>query len=293
MNKTWALGGLLTLFIVVAVYLTVSGYEEKQDTPGHFSAKLIKTSFEIINENQQPVDGLKGWLWLPSSMDGRQVVSVDKASTPFVLDSTSGLQRGVFEIDFVGPFSRKRLDLTLSVQIFNQPVAAANAEDADAFLAKEALLVGSSQEVASLAHSLRGESEYKSAERVYGWIHGNIKSSPYRIEPKSAAAVLTDKTGDCTDQMILAVALLRHLKVPTRMMSGYLVERPTLKLDSSMYHNWAEVLVDGKWLIVDPQRGAFDDRYDEYLVYGVIDSDSIVKPRFGIEHHKKIAMNML
>lgn len=293
MNKTWALGGLLTLFIVVAVYLKVSGYEEKQDNSGHFSSKFIKTSLEIINENQQPVDGLKGWLWLPSSMDGRQVVSIDKSSVPLVVDSASGLQTGLFEMEFIGPFSRKRLDLNISVQIFNRPVAAKNSEKSAVFLAGEPLLSVSDQNVVALAHSLRSEHDYESAANIYKWIRGNINNSPYRIEPKSATEVLATKSGDCTDQMMLAVALLRVLGVPARMMSGYLAERPSIKLDSSMYHNWAEVLIDGHWLLLDAQRGVFDERYDEYLVYGVINSDSIVKPRFGIENHKKIAINML
>lgn len=293
MNKTWAIGGLLTLFIVVAVYLTVSGYEGKQDKPGHFSTKLIKASFEIINEDQQPVDGLKGWLWLPSTMDGRQVVSIDKSTLPLVIDSSSGLHLGFFGVDFVGPYSRKRLDLQISVKTFNRSIAAGDSEVPELFLTNEPLLSSLDQGVLSLAERLRSDSDFSSAANVFAWIRSNIKNSPYRIEPVPAAAVLAEKQGDCTDQMLLAVALLRLIGVPARMMSGYLIERPTLKLDSSMYHNWAEVLVDGYWLILDPQRGVFDDRYDEYLVYGVINSDSLVASRFGIESHRKIAITML
>ena len=66
----------------------------------------------------------------------------------------------------------------------------------------------------------------------------------------SAAAVLEQGVGDCTEHTWLFVALARAAGVPARPVYGLMYlegERPSFG-----YHAWAEVELEGRWVAVDP-----------------------------------------
>jgi transglutaminase-like putative cysteine protease len=84
-----------------------------------------------------------------------------------------------------------------------------------------------------------------------------------------AKYALENHRGDCTEFADLSVAMSRSLGIPGRVLGGYFVENDAV-LRARDYHNWAEVLVDGRWTLVDAQRGFFRNRPDRYIAFHVI-----------------------
>jgi protein-glutamine gamma-glutamyltransferase len=70
------------------------------------------------------------------------------------------------------------------------------------------------------------------------------------LSEQDAAAILRSRRGDCTEFSQLFVALARAASIPAREVSGlvYLGD----EIQGFGGHSWAEVVVDGRWLAVDP-----------------------------------------
>lgn len=294
MNKTWILFGLSALFICVVLYSRISGVAgNAHDSERTSRAIQVRGSFEISNENQHVLDGLSGWFSMPLNIPERQQLIFKPAGVVSAYQ-VEGVDANVqFDFDIIAPFSRKRIDYSYSVDIFNAPQRQVHVADFEPYLSSNELIETSNQKVRVLARQLEGDSILQSARMTFEWVRRNIKSVSYRAEPASASFVLERGLGDCTDQAILSAALLRALNIPARIVTGYYIERTPVKLDSSMYHDWVEFYVDKKWVLSDSQKGNFDKNYDRYVVYRLSAASYQVSPRFGIHQQHNVAMKML
>jgi hypothetical protein len=104
------------------------------------------------------------------------------------------------------------------------------------------------------------------AERIVGWVNGNLDKRSGARGAATATEVLTDGAGDCTEHSVLAVALLRAAGLPARQVDGivYLVEadgRPV-----AGYHAWSEVWL-GRWIAIDAMFGETGTSA-RYLMFG-------------------------
>lgn len=105
------------------------------------------------------------------------------------------------------------------------------------------------------------EDQVSAVERfVYDYITNKINGIPMM----HAQGILQGRIGDCTEHTVLAVALLRTKKIPSRAAAGILLI-PTEGGSSGVFgfHMWAEAWFRGKWRIVDGTRPGhvFPDRY--------------------------------
>ncbi len=64
----------------------------------------------------------------------------------------------------------------------------------------------------------------------------------------SALASFTSRTGNCQTHARLYTALARAAGIPTRFVSGLVYQEGK----GFLYHSWAESLVNGRWVSVDP-----------------------------------------
>lgn len=62
--------------------------------------------------------------------------------------------------------------------------------------------------------------------------------------------ILTAKKGDCTEHALLFVTLARAAGIPARLVGGLMYMGDDVKAFGG--HKWGEVVVDGKWVPVDP-----------------------------------------
>jgi transglutaminase-like putative cysteine protease len=88
---------------------------------------------------------------------------------------------------------------------------------------------------------------YEQVEAIRNWIHQNIEYK-YGCSGPSTTAVDTSQSrqGVCRDYAHLGIALCRAVRIPARMVSGFLYQ-----LDPMDLHAWFEAFVCGRWYTFD------------------------------------------
>ena len=82
---------------------------------------------------------------------------------------------------------------------------------------------------------------------VLGWLEQNIRKEP--VDVFSALDVLDARRAECQGHAYLYAALMRTLGAPTRVVNGLVYAQD---YGGFLYHTWAETLVEGSWIAVDP-----------------------------------------
>ena len=82
------------------------------------------------------------------------------------------------------------------------------------------------------------------------WIERNIEQEP--VDVFNALDVLSRKKAECQGHTYLYAALARSLQIPTRVVNGIVYAE---EYGGFLYHTWAESLVNGCWISVDPTLG--------------------------------------
>ena len=85
---------------------------------------------------------------------------------------------------------------------------------------------------------------------VVTWLQENIEQRP--VDSFSALEVLDSRQAECQGHSYLYAAFARALGIPTRVVNGIVYSD---HFRGFLYHTWAESLVDGLWLPVDPTFG--------------------------------------
>ena len=86
--------------------------------------------------------------------------------------------------------------------------------------------------------------------RLLKWLEDNVEKAP--LDVFSALDVLEKKKAECQGHAYLYTALARALAIPTRMVNGLAYSE---QLQGFLFHSWAESLVGGRWLPIDPTFG--------------------------------------
>ncbi|MCG6919401.1 MAG: transglutaminase-like domain-containing protein [Deltaproteobacteria bacterium] len=82
------------------------------------------------------------------------------------------------------------------------------------------------------------------------WIEKNIKQEP--VDVFTAMDVLSRKKAECQGHTYLYAAFARSLKIPTRVVNGIVYAE---EYGGFLYHTWAESLLNGRWIALDPTLG--------------------------------------
>ncbi|MCL1790357.1 MAG: transglutaminase-like domain-containing protein [Peptococcaceae bacterium] len=119
-------------------------------------------------------------------------------------------------------------------------------------------------------------SDYDKAKTVYDWVSQNIQYdydalySGIYVE-KSALETLASGRGVCIDYASLTAALLRAVNVPTKLVTGYLLDTSAQEVWTEELiaadkgnHVWNEAFIDGRWIIIDTSYEA-NDAYRKYF----------------------------
>ncbi|CAN5497714.1 transglutaminase family protein [soil metagenome] len=88
---------------------------------------------------------------------------------------------------------------------------------------------------------------YPQVEAIRAWIHQNIKYE-YGVSTATTDAIdtLNMGAGVCRDYSHIGISLCRALRIPARMVVGYLYQ-----LDPMDLHAWFEAFVGGRWYTFD------------------------------------------
>ncbi len=82
---------------------------------------------------------------------------------------------------------------------------------------------------------------------IFDWIRNNIEQKP--VDVFTALDVLEGRKAECQGHSLLYAAFARAAGIPTRVVNGVVYSK---NHRGFLYHTWAESLVDGRWLAVDP-----------------------------------------
>lgn len=127
------------------------------------------------------------------------------------------------------------------------------AERRPELLASDAFVQADHPTIRSQAESVVGDLplSWQRARVLYRWVYDHLEKEAV-ISIPSALEVLAQRRGDCNEHAVLYTALARSVGVPTRIAIGIVWSD---ELEGFYYHAWPEVLVDGRWVWIDPTLG--------------------------------------
>jgi len=88
------------------------------------------------------------------------------------------------------------------------------------------------------------------ADRLVRYVSRRLANSSRGASSATALEAFRKRSGDCTEHSALLVALARSRGIPARRVSG-LVHAGR----SFIFHQWAEVYIDDRWVPCDPSKG--------------------------------------
>ena len=109
-----------------------------------------------------------------------------------------------------------------------------------------------SPEIVAMADSVRGKDEMSSLHALMARIHADVAYDTDATKPYTTAAeAYAQRRGVCQDHAQIFAAAARHLRIPARYVTGYLLTDQTDA--GSAHHAWAEALVPHLgWVGFDP-----------------------------------------
>ena len=84
-------------------------------------------------------------------------------------------------------------------------------------------------------------------QSIFTWLRNNIDQKP--VDVFTALDVLEGRKAECQGHSLLYAAFARAVKIPTRVVNGVVY---SANHQGFLYHTWAESMIDGHWLAVDP-----------------------------------------
>ncbi len=122
----------------------------------------------------------------------------------------------------------------------------------DEYLKPTVTVQSANHRIGQLAEEITRESTgaMDQIERLVAWMDGNIKKQP--VDVISALDVLRTRSAECQGHAFLYTAFARALGIPTRVVNGIVYSE---EHKGFLYHTWAESVVGGRWIPVDPTFG--------------------------------------
>ncbi len=133
------------------------------------------------------------------------------------------------------------------------PSASAAVSDMSRFLHGDPFITTDVPDIRETAERLTEDIEppWEKARAINRWVYQEIEKERVITLP-SAADVLRQRRGDCSEHSLLAVALMRAAGIPARIAVG-IAWSDTLRAFG--YHAWVEAWVHGQWYPMDPTFG--------------------------------------
>jgi transglutaminase-like putative cysteine protease len=203
---------------------------------------------------------------------GQRILALS-ASRPYTLVEHDHGNRSLrFELAPLPPYAARTIRIEAEMAMPAEVAGPGTSEapdDLSVYLAPAPRVESDDPRIRDLAGRLRAPEPLQTARNIFQWAADHVAAHAYLREDRGALYALEHGRGDCSEQAYLSVALARAVGLPARVMGGYAdVGAPTLEADD--YHNWAEVWVDGRWVLADPNRRRFDPPGGTYLAMRVL-----------------------
>ncbi|MCP4134456.1 MAG: transglutaminase domain-containing protein [bacterium] len=128
-----------------------------------------------------------------------------------------------------------------------------NPRPAARYIANTRYLNIASPEIRKAARKLKKSKQPLAA--IEQFVYGHISNKLTGIPLLPAKNIYKNRSGDCTEHSVLAIALLRSLRIPSRAVVGMiLVKNFNGYRNVFVYHMWVEAYYKRKWHLLDPSN---------------------------------------
>ena len=233
----------------------------------------VRLELTFSNPYSHPLSAQRFYCYLPAHRPPSQSLAEVRVSMAHRIQSDRfGHRILALEFDAVPALKQIIVQIKASVEMGRQdgaaPAPAVALDEAD-WLAPERYIESDAAPIRELAARLKGATDAATVRAIYDWLRANLRYAGYLPQDLGALQGLLTLRGDCTEYADLAVALARANRLPARMLGGYVADGDLAPRPQD-YHNWAEVYVDGRWLVLDAQKGndlVQSERYIAYRIY--------------------------
>lgn len=278
--------GLILGCLSAAIYFTSSRVNHPaigcEEAAGSYTvSKTLRFSYTLQNTSNRVLSDIAFVVRLPlQQTPSQQIIKLTCSQPHQIIDSPSGAHTLKIDFDTFPPFASKIVQLRVDMMMAEQPNAIRESSLSKYLQAEDYIETESAEIQKAAAKISLGLQGQDAAVRIGRWVSDHIAYSGYVRNQRGALYALRTGSGDCTEHMHLFVALCRAAGIPARGMAGYACERSRV-LSPVDYHNWAEVYLDGRWVIVDPQKRIFDRNTEDYVATGIVGAtDAGAYPRF-------------
>lgn len=250
---------------------------------GEAAERYVRYGFTLQNNSDQLASEVEFWACAPlRETSGQSLVNLK--TTPPCEERTDALGNHLLRFVFsnVPPYAVRiaTVEATLAMRPEPEPLA----EVTGRWLESEPFFEYADEAFDRLAPEFPGDAPEQTARAIFDWVRGHLQNADYDAIDRGALHALVQQKGDCTEYATLFAALCRRAGIPARAMGGYVVDR-NMALPSAAFHNWAEFRAGDRWILADPQIGAFNDKTSSYVATRVLgESDSPLGhfPRFRV-----------
>jgi transglutaminase-like putative cysteine protease len=227
----------------------------------------FRFNLSLVNPGNVALGRQQVWLYLPASPTAHLTLAGVETSAPHALERDALLHNVLhINVDELPAYARRVYPLSLTLQASTE---AAPQADGKAWLAPQRFIESDQTEIVALARQLAGSSTDQTLQNIYSYVAEKMSYAGYLAEDYGALYAARQLRGDCTEYACLVVALCRANGIAARMVGGYVgaYSQAPKPMD---YHNWAEVLLDGRWRVCDAQkRNAMrgDENYIAFRYY--------------------------
>jgi hypothetical protein len=232
--ETWIDAGARPVLEIAMNGVLISGLESEARARGYLATASLNRTEALLDFARVRVE--------PPLPDARRITRLSVA--------LSGADRAI-PSDTIQRCMRSGAETTCDVT----PNAASAATDGNdpRYLASTFPVPSRNPAIVAQAHEIAGgaTTAHEKVGLVVKWMDANVKKSP--VDAFSALDVLRRREAECQGHAWLYAALARALGIPTRVVNGIVYSE---EHRGFLYHAWAESLVDGRWVAVDPTFGA-------------------------------------
>lgn len=235
-------------------------------------ARILRYRFVVTNPSDRLIDEAWLWTYAPLDVPGTQRIKAIETSHPYrVRRDAVGNQQLHFVLIRLPPYQSRVVSVQVTLELADSTSQSSPAP-IERDLRPEADIESDDARIVALAKRLMDDDPMITVRTIYDWIVKNVERAGYLGSSRGAAYALAQRRGDCTELTYLFTALSRASGLPARALAGYMLDDDGL-LQPRDYHNWAEVHVDSRWQIVDPQRRTFMAPSTQYIAIKRLGAD--------------------
>lgn len=234
--------------------------------------KTVRFGFTVRNPLDRTLTGETLLVYAPASTTNQAVLGLEATHSYQLATDAHGNNLMRFDLPDLAPHATLRIAVTATLALAAVPRRVPLAEDL-AFLASEPFIEADHPQIREVGRRLREAGEKGASDayvdRVYDWVRKRVQYAGFVADDLGALSALRYGRGDCSEYAYLVAALNRSGQVPTKVLGGFVVQSNAV-LKAADYHNWNEVYVDGRWQLVDAQKGVLKARTGDYVVMRIV-----------------------